>query len=191
MTATTAGTLRERIVAAAVETTLARGWSQVTMARLAEQVGVSRQTVYNEVGGKPALAEAMVLGELERFLSIVSDAFDAHPTDLVAAIEAATSGVLRLARGNDLLRAVVSATHGADTELLPLLTTHAESLMESAKLVVAERVRTYDVPLDAHLDPAIDMVVRVVLSHVMQPSASPEQTASDLAWLASRVLRGD
>ena len=191
MTATTTGTLRERIVAAAVETTLARGWSQVTMARLAEQVGVSRQTVYNEVGGKPALAEAMVLGELERFLSIVSDAFDAHPTDLVAAIEAATSGVLRLARGNDLLRAVVSATHGADTELLPLLTTHAESLMESAKLVVAERVRTYDVPLDAHLDPAIDMVVRVVLSHVMQPSASPEQTASDLAWLASRVLRGD
>ena len=191
MTATTTGTLRERIVAAAVETTLARGWSQVTMARLAEQVGVSRQTVYNEVGGKPALAEAMVLGELERFLSIVSDAFDAHPTDLVAAIEAATSGVLRLARGNDLLRAVVSATHGADTELLPLLTTHAESLLESAKLVVAERVRTYDVPLDAHLDPAIDMVVRVVLSHVMQPSASPEQTASDLAWLASRVLRGD
>jgi len=191
VTATTTGTLRERIVAAAVETTLARGWSQVTMARLAEQVGVSRQTVYNEVGGKPALAEAMVLGELERFLSIVSDAFDTHPTDLVAAIEAATSGVLRLARGNDLLRAVVSATHGADTELLPLLTTHAESLMESAKLVVAERVRTYDVPLDAHLDPAIDMVVRVVLSHVMQPSASPEQTASDLAWLASRVLRGD
>ena len=191
MTATTAGTLRERIVAAAVETTLARGWSQVTMARLAEQVGVSRQTVYNEVGGKPALAEAMVLGELERFLSIVTDAFDDHPTDLVAAIEAATSGVLRLARGNDLLRAVVSATHGADTELLPLLTTHAESLLESAKLVVAERVRTYDVPLDAHLDPAIDMVVRVVLSHVMQPSASPEQTASDLAWLASRVLRGD
>ena len=191
MTATTTGTLRERIVAAAVETTLARGWSQVTMARLAEQVGVSRQTVYNEVGGKPALAEAMVLGELERFLSIVSDAFDAHPTDLVAAIEAATSGVLRLARGNDLLRAVVSATHGADTELLPLLTTHAESLMESAKLVVAERVRPDDVPLDAHLDPAIDMVVRVVLSHVMQPSASPEQTASDLAWLASRVLRGD
>ena len=191
MTATTTGTLRERIVAAAVETTLARGWSQVTMARLAEQVGVSRQTVYNEVGGKPALAEAMVLGELERFLSIVTDAFDDHPTDLVAAIEAATSGVLRLARGNDLLRAVVSATHGADTELLPLLTTHAGSLLESAKLVVADRVRTYDVPLDAHLDPAIDMVVRVVLSHVMQPSASPEQTASDLAWLASRVLRGD
>ncbi len=190
MTATPTTTLRERIVATAVETTLAQGWSQVTMARLADAVGVSRQTVYNEVGGKPALAEAMILAELERFLSIVTAAFDDHPTDLVAAIEAATTGVLRLARGNDLLKAVVSATHGADTELLPLLTTHAESLLESAKMVVAERVRTYDVPLDEHLDPAIDMVVRVVLSHVMQPSGPPAETAADLAWIASRVLRG-
>ena len=190
MTGTSVATLRERIVAAAVEATLARGWSQVTMARLADAVGVSRQTVYNEVGGKPALAEAMVLAELERFLGLVTQAFDDHPDDLVAAIEAATTGVLHLARGNDLLKAVVSATHGADTELLPLLTTHAESLLESAKLVVAERVRTYDVPLDEHLDPAIDMVVRVVLSHVMQPSGSPEATAADLAWIASRVLRG-
>ena len=190
MTTTTAPSLRERIVAAAAEATLEQGWSQVTMARLADAVGVSRQTVYNEVGGKPALAEAMVLAELERFLGVVNRAFDEHPADIVAAIEAATSGVLRLARGNELLKAVVSATHGADTELLPLLTTHAEPLLETAKLVVAERVRTYDVPLDdAHLGPAIDMVVRVVLSHVMQPSASPEGTAADLAWLASRVLR--
>jgi AcrR family transcriptional regulator len=182
--------LRQRLVAAAVEMTLAHGWSQVTMARLAEAVGVSRQTVYNEVGGKSALAEAMILAELDRFLSIVARAFDDHPDDIVAAIEAATAGVLRLARGNDLLKAVVSATHGADTELLPLLTTHAESLLETAKTVVAERVRTYDVALDERLEPAIDMVVRVVLSHVMQPSGSPEATAADLAWIASRVLRG-
>ena len=129
-------------MAAAVETTLAQGWSQVTMARLADAVGVSRQTVYNEIGGKPALAEAMVLAELDRFLGVVTEAFDDHPDDLVAAIEAATAGRAPARPGNDLLKAVVSATHGADTELLPLLTTHSESLLESAKLVVAERVRT-------------------------------------------------
>ncbi|HYH35456.1 MAG TPA: TetR family transcriptional regulator [Nocardioides sp.] len=191
MTVTAAPSLRERIVTAAVEQTLSSGWAQVTMARLAEAVGVSRQTVYNEIGGKPALAEAMILAELERFLSAVTAAFDHHPDDIVAAIEQATTDVLRLARGNELLKAVVSATHGADTELLPLLTTHAESLLETAKLVVAERVAAYDVPLDHHhLLASIDMVVRVVLSHVMQPSASPEATAADLAWLSSRVLRG-
>ena len=32
------------------------------------------------------------------------------------------------------------------------------------------------------------MVVRVVLSHVMQPSDSPDRTADDLAWIAARVL---
>ena len=41
----------------------------------------------------------------------------------------------------------------------------------------------------AALETAIDMVVRVVLSHVMQPSGTPDQTATDIAWIATRVLR--
>jgi AcrR family transcriptional regulator len=191
MTAPVTTSLRQRIVDAAVGLTTEVGWSAVTMAKLADRVGVSRQTVYNEIGTKPALAEAMILAELDRFLGVVTDAFDRHPDDLVVAIRAASHGVLELAQDNRLLHAVVSATHGADTELLPLLTTHAESLLSAAKVVVRERVAPYDVALDGpHLDAAIDMVVRVVLSHVMQPSAAPAETADDLAWIAARVLRG-
>jgi AcrR family transcriptional regulator len=183
--------LRERIVEAAVAMTTARGWSAVTMGALAERVGVSRQTVYNEVGAKAGLAEAIILHELEGFLGVVTRAFDDHPDDLVAAIRAATCHVLELAEDNLLLHAVVSATHGADTELLPLLTTHAQSLLAAAKLVVAERVAPYDVALvGAQLDAGIDMIVRVVLSHVMQPSGTPAGTADDIAWIAARVLRG-
>lgn len=186
----TTPTMRERIVEAAVAMTTEHGWSGVTMAAIAERVGVSRQTVYNEVGTKPGLAEAMVLHELERFLGVVTLAFDEHPDDLVAAIRAACSGVLELAQDNRLLHAVVSATHGADTELLPLLTTQAESLLAAAKTVVAERLTPYDVGLGGRdLDAAIDMVVRVVLSHVMQPSGTPAETADGLAWVAERVLR--
>ena len=183
--------MRERVVEAAVSLTTEVGWARVTMATVADRVGVSRQTVYNEVGTKPGLAEAVILHELDRFLGVVSLAFDAHPDDLVGAIRAATRDVLVLAQGNPLLHAVVSATHGADTELLPLLTTHAESLLAAAKIVVAERVTGYEVGLDDdQLEAAIDMVVRVVLSHVMQPSAPPEATADDLAWIAARVLGG-
>ncbi len=190
MTATTAPTLRQRIVAAAVELTTTSGWAHVTMSRIAERVGVSRQTVYNEVGGKDALAEAMILAELDRFLLVVTDAFDAHPADLVEAIRGASRGVLELAQDNRLLHAVVSATHGADTELLPLLTTHAESLLVVAKGVVSERVAPYDLGVPAErLGGAIDMVVRVVLSHVMQPSSTPRETADDIAWIVDRVLR--
>jgi AcrR family transcriptional regulator len=193
---TAAVTTRERIVDAAVAMTTESGWSVVTMAALAERVGVSRQTVYNEVGSKEGLAEAVILRELARFLEVVSFAFDRHPPDdgpddLVDAIRAATYDVLELARDNTLLHAVVSATHGADTELLPLLTTHSHSLLTVAKQVVAERVAPYDPSLDgAHLDVAIDVVVRVVLSHVMQPTAPPAQTADGIAWLAGRALRG-
>ena len=182
-------TMRERLVDAAVTLTTEVGWAQVTMARLADTVGVSRQTVYNEIGSKPRLAEAMILRELERFLELVTAAFDAHPTDLVAAIRAASGAVLEASQDNPLLHAIVSATHGADTELLPLLTTHAGALLSTAKLVVVERVAPYDVGLRGpELEAAIDMVVRVVLSHVMQPSGSPAATADDIAWVAARVL---
>jgi AcrR family transcriptional regulator len=183
-------TMRARVIDAAVTLTTEAGWAQVTMARLADVVGVSRQTVYNEVGSKPLLAEAMILRELDRFLELVTVAFDAHPTDLVAAIRAASRAVLEAGQDNLLLRAIVSATHGADTELLPLLTTHAGALLSTAKAVVVDRVSPYDVELSpAQLDAAIDTVVRVVLSHVMQPSASPAQTADDIAWISARVLR--
>jgi AcrR family transcriptional regulator len=184
------GPLRPRIIAAAVELTAARGWSSVTMARLADAVGVSRQTVYNEIGSKPALAESMILEELGRFLSIVEHAFDRHPTNLSRSIHDAALGVLELAQDNALLHAIVSATHGAGTELLPLLTTHAGSLLQTAKTVVAERLAPIELPFSgAELDALIDTIVRLVLSHVMQPTASPARTADDIAWISARVLR--
>src|SRR3546814_18853491 len=99
------------------------------MSKVDEHVGVSRQTVYNEIGNKSALAEAMILEELARFLNLVNHAFDEHPTEMVKAIREASRAVLVFAQDNPLLHAVVSAKPGEDTELLPLLTTHSESLL--------------------------------------------------------------
>ncbi len=190
-----AGPYRPRIIAAAIELTARAGWTAVTMARLADAVGVSRQTVYNEIGSKPALAEAMVLDELGRFLAVVEAAFEPHPDDLAAAIHDAALGVLELAQDNTLLHAIVSATHGAGTDLLPLLTTHSDSLLTTARTVLTGLVAPYRVPglplSERELAVAIDVVVRVVLSHVMQPSDRPERTAADIAWLAGRVLHAD
>jgi AcrR family transcriptional regulator len=183
------GQHRRPIIAAAIELTAKSGWPAVTMARLAELVGVSRQTVYNEIGSKAALAEAMVAHELDRFLSVVGAAFDRHPEDLVEAVHDAVRAVLELADDNALLRAIVSATHGSAPELLPLLTTDAGALLTQAKAMLAARVSAYRLPLDDdRIAVAIDLVVRVVLSHVMQPSDTPARTADGLAWVAARVL---
>ncbi|MGW4062768.1 TetR family transcriptional regulator [Amycolatopsis sp. NPDC004747] len=183
------GQHRRPIIAAAIELTARSGWQAVTMARLAELAGVSRQTVYNEIGSKAALAEAMVAHELDRFLSVVGTAFDRHPDDLVEAIYDAVRGVLELADDNTLLRAIASATHGTAPELLPLLTTDADALLTQAKAMLAVRVAAYRPPLaDEQVTVVIDLVVRTVLSHVMQPSDTPARTADALAWVAGRVL---
>ena len=131
----------------------------------------------------------MVLDELGRFLSVVERAFDDHPDDVVEAVRSAARGVLELAQDNALLHAVVSATHGAGTDLLPLLTTQAEPLLATAKALIGERLAAYALPVQqARLDVVVDVVVRMVLSHVMQPSASPVRTADDIAWAVARLL---
>jgi len=55
--------------------------------------------------------------------------------------------------------------------------------------MIRGHVSGYDVHLDdQRLEVLIDMVVRLVLSHVMQPTAEPTQTAETIAWIAERVL---
>jgi AcrR family transcriptional regulator len=182
-------THRDRLVAAASRFTAENGWAELTMAKLADLVGVSRQTVYNEIGGKPQLAEAMVLRELELFLQVVDSAFDDNPQDLVRAIEAASFAVLELAGTDPLLHAILSRSQGAESELLPLLTTNSEPLLGAAGQMIRQHVATYDVHLEEHrVEVLIDMVVRLVLSHVMQPTAQPAETAETIAWIADRVL---
>lgn len=180
---------RERLIYEAAELTRAGGWQSITMAKLADRVGVSRQTVYNEIGSKHQLAEAMIMHELEIFLRSVDAAFAGHPDDLVAAIREAATQVLRNARGNPLLHAVLSASHGAESDLLPLLTTQVEPIIDAARGLIRGHLGGYDVRLpEGRIDALVDMVIRLVLSHVTSPSGSPEQTADDIAFIAERVL---
>lgn len=191
---TTTAPVRVRLLEAAARITAEQGWSSVTMSKVAVQAGVSRQTVYNELGSKAKLGQAMVLAELERFLAAVATELDAHD-DLVDAIRAAARRTLEMAGENPLLRAVLASAHaegpGGSNDLLPFLTTDAEPLILAARTVIEEHIadrRTAIGLSDQHLGDAIDAIVRLVLSHVMQPGGSPEATAEAVAWIASRVL---
>jgi len=182
-------THRDEIIAAATRLTESDGWSTITMSRLADEVGVSRQTVYNEVGSKPELAQAMVLTELATFLAVVDAAFDAHPEDAVAAVRLAVRGVLEMAERHTLLSAIVAAGHGANTDLLPLLTTRSDSVLTLAKAAIGDRLAPMAQHVGRrHTETVVDVVVRTVLSHVMQPGRPPRATADDLAWAVDRLL---
>jgi len=196
MTATVAADMRDRLVEAAAAITCEAGWSAVTMSKVAARAGVSRQTVYNELGSKPALGQAMVLRELERFLAVVAAELDSHD-DLVEAIRSAAEKILVMAAENPLLHAVLASAHSgsgdgsANGDLLPFLTTDAAPLIGAATAVIADRVpsRYPDLGLtERELGVAIDAIVRLVLSHVMQPGADPGATSDDLAWIVARVL---
>ena len=159
-------------------------------ATMHERVVAAASDLTLEVGSKPRLAEEMVLAELSKFLAAVDAAFDRHPTELIAAIRDAACGVLELARTNALLQAVVSRSYGAETELLPLLTTRNDALVLAATQAVQARISVYPIDIDdRHLDAAVDMVVRLVLSHVIHPVATPADTADDIAWIVGRTLR--
>src|SRR5699024_4615107 len=166
------------------------GWHSVTMAQIASLAGVSRQTVNNEQGSKTQLAHAMVFDELGRFLAVVDAAFDRYPGSLDDAVHEAVLTVLEFAAENTLLRSIVSAGYGADSELLQLLTTDAGSLLSTTKGQIAKRIDAYDVDLDEQqIMTVIDVIVRTTLSHIMRPSGARAETADGLAWITRRTLQ--
>jgi AcrR family transcriptional regulator len=177
---------RERIISTAAQLTAELGWSRVTMSLVAQRVGVSRQTVYNEFGSRADLAESMVLAELSTFMEQVDVGFAAHPDDVVAALVAAAAGVRELAETNPLLGAIVTATHGGESELLPLLTTRADAVIAAAHSTVTAHLLNYEIAPDVPVDAVVDMIVRAVLSHVMQPGSASVEDA--IAWLASSLV---
>ena len=183
--------LRDRLLDAAAAVFADEGWRRLTMAKVADHAGVSRQTVYNELGGKQQLAEQLVMRELELFLEVVRARFAAEDA-LVPAVRSAVEGALEAAEQDLLLRTVLESGHSGDTDLLPFIF-QSRDLVDRATDFLQELVRTTfpDLPLaESQVRVVLESVVRLVLSHVTTPSAPPAVTASSVASLVDAVLTG-
>ncbi|MBW5486628.1 TetR family transcriptional regulator [Streptomyces bambusae] len=79
---------RESLLEAAGAALAARPWPAVRMVDVAAAAGVSRQTLYNEFGGKQGLGRALVRRETDRYLDGVDRALDspAPPAERLAAL---------------------------------------------------------------------------------------------------------
>lgn len=182
--------LRDRLLDSAAELAIQRGWSGVTMARVGDAAGVSRQSVYNELGAKPQMAELLVERELQRFLSLVAGELTGGP-DLPGDLGRAARAVISEAAENPLLQAIVAGSQGADSELLPLLTVESDALQRGARTFLAERVReAYQPQLTAdRLEMLADVIVRFVLSHVVQRTDAEAEVSDAVEWVAGAALQ--
>ena len=178
--------LREELLDAAAATVLDGGWQRMRMQAVADQVGVSRRTVYNEFGNKTRLAEALMLRVTGRFLDDVEAALVAA-ADVPTGWECAVLSALRAARSDPLLTTVL--TGAASTDFLPLLTSEGTAVIDYATrhMAAAARRRWPELPdRETHL--AAEATVRLALSHIVRPGPDVEKAARDIAELAAGYL---
>ena len=185
------GMLRDRLLDAAAGVFADDGWRRLTMAKVAERAGVSRQTVYNEFGNKQQLAEQLVHRELDQFLDGVQRAFSTE-TSISAAVRAAVLTALEMATKDDLLVAVLEGGHSGDTDLLPFIF-QSRDLIDRATDFVYALFREHHpglLELSDRTPIAMESLVRLVLSHVSLPNRDPAHTADELTWVVEMVVGG-
>lgn len=184
--------LRERLLDAAAELTCADGWNAVTMGAVADRVGISRQSVYKEIGSKAALGEAVISRETDRVLTGVIGRLRAHGEDAVAGIPAAVDYVLAAGADNPLIKAILVGAHGGDADLLPLLAARPEPVLARAIAAVGAEARELyrGLPVAPQtLDRLSEIVVRLTLSHLMQPTGPVEEAVAQARTIVEDALR--
>lgn len=174
---------RSALLAAARAAALT-GWQTARMADVAAAAGLSRQTLYAEFGSKDGLAQALAVSEAQRFLDGAEAARAGHEQTPATAVAASAEWTLRTAADDPLVKAVLT-----DDGLLPYLTTRSDRLLD----VVRARDEQWLLARWPHLPPAdvalaVDVVFRLVVSHLVSPAVPPEVAARDLATLVDRLL---
>ncbi|MBB3037308.1 TetR family transcriptional regulator [Hoyosella altamirensis] len=183
--------LRDRILDAASDITAERGWGAVTMSEIAQRVGVSRQVLYRETGAKHALGETLVTREADRLVSGAAAQFRIHPASLADGIGAAAEATLISGAGNPLIRAIAAGSAGGDTELLPLLSGETGPVMARAIEAISDAAAAVYSGLElqqSDIKCAVEVGVRLTLSHLLSPLGNPEDAAQQIRLVARRLL---
>ena len=178
--------LRDELLDAAYDALVAGGYDGLRMVEVGRRTGVSRQTVYNEFGDKWGLLEAVAAREAERFLVDVNDAL-AEQDDPIDGLRAAVERALVLAADNPLIKAALGQP-GSD-QSSQLLTTRGQQLLELSHQRLDAHVREHwpDVPAEGATT-CVDVALRVVLSHIVNPGAAPSVVADQVARVLGPFL---
>ncbi|WP_041290627.1 TetR/AcrR family transcriptional regulator [Kribbella flavida] len=178
--------LREELLDAAYDALVGGGYDALRMAEVARRTGVSRQTVYNEFGDKWGLLQAVAVRETERFLVDVNAALAEH-AEPIAGLQAAVERALTLAADNPLVKAALGQP-GSD-QASQLLTTRGQQVLELShqRLDAYVREQWPEVPAE-DATTCVDIALRVVLSHIVNPGAAPAVVGAQVAQVLGPFL---
>ena len=185
------GQLRDQLIDAALARAEGEVWERIRMADVAADVGVSRQTVYNEFGSKDGLAAAVLEREVETILTGLVAELD-RQTELRAAIEAAVVWVLRFTSQHAVLQRVLADTRaGTGHAVVTLLMTSGDAALVPARaaLLAYGRERWPDRFAGAYGKAIINLLVRHLISHVVLPAGDAEDVARDIALHRQYILQ--
>ncbi|HTZ42677.1 MAG TPA: TetR family transcriptional regulator [Jatrophihabitans sp.] len=180
--------VRERALEVARRLTVERGWQQVRFVEVADEVGVSRPTMYSEFGNKAGLGEALVLAETDTFLTGLLATLADESANLNSAAKAALRYTMLAASENPLLHGVL--TNAGDRDLLRLLTSKSGPVLPIAVTVLTDWFREHfpQVP-EPIFGELIEALVRLTLSHLTQPTHELPEALSSLERITDLVLR--
>ena len=164
-----------------------RPWAEITMAEIAAAAGVSRQTLYNEFGSRDEFAQAFVITEGGRFLDEVEEAIQAHPDDPREALRSALEHFL-VSAGDDPFVRMLLADDGTQG-MLPLVTTQSRPVVEwSAERLAGAISASWPEASRRDVKLLAETLVRLAISYVTAPGASPPRTAAAAARLLGPFL---
>ncbi|MEV8374713.1 TetR family transcriptional regulator [Kribbella sp. NPDC056861] len=178
--------LRDELLDSAYDAIVAGGYDGLRMAEVGRRTGVSRQTVYNEFGDKWGVLQAVVVRETEAFLVDVNDAL-AAAGDPIDGLRAAVERALSLASDNPLVKAALGQP-GSD-QASQLLTTRGQQVLELCHQRLDAHVREHwpEVPA-GDATTCVDVALRLVLSHIVNPGAAPAVVADQVARVLGPFL---
>lgn len=179
--------LRDTILRATDELVAERSWASVTMAQVARSAGVSRQTVYNEFGNRTDLAVAYAVWTADQLLDEVERCVAEHRDDLHEACVAAFAVFLDLGADHPLVRSINADPDSGD--LAAVIARGGVSVFEGATVRLAEIIaHTWPgIPVD-QVAAVTEVLVRLAISHLIQPAAGPEAAAAQVVLVLGPYL---
>lgn len=181
------GGTRERILDAALAVLSERGLAAMAVEDVAQQAGVSRQTVYRHMGSREGLVTATILREEAVLLARMGAAVDPS-AGLEPALRDAIAELLVAAREHPLLDRLVASEPEA---LLPFVTDGRGPVVSAAKPMVRGLLGQWVSHLgDTELDFVAEAATRLISSYAISPPPGPSEDLADgLARLIARGLQ--